>query len=103
VSAFGLPDMLQRYQDRFARLIVNVRGGRASPHKICMLLAVLDLAMAGGLRENLVRYAPALLERYRRCLHGARRERDHAKTGSFGGIRHSAGAPRGVPVEVGGD
>lgn len=60
----NLQDPLQRYRDRFGRLVVNARSGGASPHKICMLLAVLDLALAGGLRENLVRYAPPLLERY---------------------------------------
>ncbi len=37
---------LAAYQDKLRRLNVNVRAGRASPHKICMLLAVLDLAMA---------------------------------------------------------
>ena len=29
---------------KFKRLIVNTSGGRTSPHKICMLLALLDLA-----------------------------------------------------------
>lgn len=70
-------DVLQRYQARFARLIVNVRAGRASPHKICMLLAMLDLAMAGGLRENLLHDAPPLLERYRRYFDAVRRDGDH--------------------------
>ena len=39
-------------EEKVSRLIVNVRDGRASPHKICMLLAVLDLARGGGLAEN---------------------------------------------------
>jgi hypothetical protein len=39
---------LATYQQAFARLVINQRGGRASPHKICMLLAVLDLARAGA-------------------------------------------------------
>lgn len=67
-------DVLPRYQEKFVRWVVNVRGGRASPHKICMLLAVLDLAMAGGLRQNLVCHAPPLLERYRRYFDAVRRE-----------------------------
>lgn len=70
-------EVLQRYRQRFAGLIVNVRANRASPHKICMLLALLDLAMASGLPENLVRYAPPLLERYRRYFDAVRREGDH--------------------------
>ena len=70
-------DALQVYQDRFARLVVNVRGGRASPHKICMLLVVLDLAIAGGLRENVLRYAPPLPERYRRYFDAVRSEGNH--------------------------
>jgi hypothetical protein len=31
-----------------SRLYVNASRGRASPHKICMLLAVIDLARGGG-------------------------------------------------------
>jgi putative restriction endonuclease len=84
---------LQRYQDSFARLIVNVRGGRASPHKICMLLAVLDLAIAGGLRQNLVCYAPPLLERYRRYFDAVRREGDHPNP--YFPFFHLKGALRG--------
>jgi putative restriction endonuclease len=42
-----------------------------------MLLALLDLAMAGGLPDNLVCYSPPLLERYRRYFDAVRREADH--------------------------
>lgn len=49
---------LQAYAGRFTRIRV------AGPHKICMLLAVLDLARAGLLRQNRIVYGPALLERY---------------------------------------
>lgn len=72
-----LHNVLQHYQEAFERLHVNVRAGRGSPHKVCMLLAVLDLAMAGGLRDNLVRYAPPLLERYRRYFDAVRQVGDH--------------------------
>jgi putative restriction endonuclease len=54
---------LATYADQFRRLKVNVAHGRASPHKICMLLAVLDLARGGALTENRIEYAPPLLER----------------------------------------
>ena len=59
-----LPVTLQNYVDRFLRVVVNVRNGRARPHKICMLLAMLDLARAGGLSTNRILYGPQLLERY---------------------------------------
>lgn len=69
---------LQAYVDRFSRLVVNVSRGRASPHKICMLLAVLDFARAGGLAENRIVYGPPLLERYRRFFDAVRAPGDHS-------------------------
>jgi putative restriction endonuclease len=93
MAATDMSDMLQRYQDRFARLIVNSPCGRASPHKPCMLLAVLDLAMAGGLRQNLVCYAPPLLERYRSYFDAVRREGDHPNP--YFPFFHLKGALRG--------
>lgn len=68
---------LSDYCDKFGRLIVNTQNGRASPHKICMLLAVLDLARAGALKENRIAYAPPLLERYRRFFDAVRAQGDH--------------------------
>ena len=68
---------LQTYVDRFSRLVVNVRHGRASPHKICMLLAVLDLARAGDLVQNRIDYAPPLLDRYQRFFNAVRAPGDH--------------------------
>jgi putative restriction endonuclease len=68
---------LATYEERVSRLIVNVRDGRASPHKICMLLAVLDLARGGGLSENRILFAPPLLERYTRFFNAVRAPGDH--------------------------
>ena len=67
---------LQTYLDKFTRLRVNVRGGRASPHKICMLLAVLDLARSGVLVENKLYFAPPLLERYTKLFSAVRTDGD---------------------------
>jgi putative restriction endonuclease len=68
---------LQTYLDKFSRLVVNVSHGRASPHKICMLLAVLDLARAGGLTDNRIVYGPELLERYGCFFNAVRAPGDH--------------------------
>ena len=45
------------YFDKFQRLRVNTSGG-VSPHKPCLLLAVIDLAEAGSLEDNEIRYRP---------------------------------------------
>lgn len=68
---------LESYQDKFRRLNVNVRAGRASPHKICLLLALLDLARSGGLADNRIAFAPPLLERYQRFFAAVRTPGDH--------------------------
>jgi putative restriction endonuclease len=60
------PQTLAEYLQAFARLNVNRAGGLASPHKPCMLLAMLGLAEAGKLVQNQIRFAPPLLERYAR-------------------------------------
>ena len=68
---------LALYQQKFTRLRVNMSGGKASPHKICMLLALLDLARGGSLEANKVGYGPALLERYRNFFDAVRGPSDH--------------------------
>jgi putative restriction endonuclease len=65
------------YCGKLTRLRVNVQNGHVSPHKICMLLAMFDLALAGGLRTNRIEYGPALLERYRRFFDAVRTPSDH--------------------------
>lgn len=68
---------LAEYQEKFKRLIVNRIDDRPSPHKICMLLAVLDLARAGAIRENRIEFSPSLLERYNLFFAAVRGARDH--------------------------
>jgi len=68
---------LDSYLRRFQRLRVNRRAGSFSPHKPCMLLAVIELAEAGALSENRILFAPPLLERYRALFDLVRSERDH--------------------------
>ena len=68
---------LADYQRKFCALNVNTTRGRRSPHKVCMLLAVLDLARGGGLTVNRIVYGPQLLERYNRYFGAVRTEQDH--------------------------
>lgn len=68
---------LAQYQEKFRQLVVNVRDDRASPHKICMLLAVLDLARAGALTANCIEFNPGLLERYYAFFAAIRGKTDH--------------------------
>lgn len=68
---------LATYQEMVTRLVVNVRDGRASPHKICMLLAALDLARGGSMSENRIYFEPPLLERYTGFFNAVRGPGDH--------------------------
>ncbi len=76
--AYPQPMPLADYQAKFRQLNVNIKNGHFSPHKVCMLLAVLDLARSGSLTENKISYGPALLERYRRFFGAVRGPQDHA-------------------------
>lgn len=64
------------YIEKFAKLRVNTSGG-VSPHKPCLLLAVIDLAEAGGLEENEIQYRPELIERFNEYFNAVKSERDH--------------------------
>jgi putative restriction endonuclease len=81
------------YQEKLVRLNVNSAGGRASPHKICMLLAVFDLARGGGLNENKVIFDAPLLERYSRFFDAVRIPTDHLNP--YFPFFHLAGKLRG--------
>ena len=56
---------IKKFIHAFTHLNVNRAGGRPSPHKPVMLLAVLELAEAGLLTENRIYYTPQLLEPFR--------------------------------------
>lgn len=69
---------LAEYQEKSRQLVVNIRNARASPHKICMLLAVLDLARAGALTINRIEFTPPLLERYHAFFAAVKGVGDHS-------------------------
>lgn len=68
---------LADYIHKLQHLSVNQAHGRASPHKICMLLALLDLARSGALKENRITYDARLLERYQQYFNAVKTESDH--------------------------
>src|SRR5690606_31427379 len=70
---------LDHYLKAFRHLKVNInaRTKRPSPHKICMLLAVIDQAETGVLTENRITYSHDLLSRYLAYFDAVRTEQDH--------------------------
>lgn len=58
-------DTLQYYLKAFSKLNVNRTGDHISPHKPVMLLAMLQLAGAGLLKQNKIYYDQDLLEPFR--------------------------------------
>lgn len=72
-----MPATLDHYLQALRSLNVNRSAGRASPHKPCMLLAVLGLAEAGDLGRNEIRFDPALLERYAKFFAAVQGDTDH--------------------------
>ena len=55
---------LEDYLNYFQKLKVNKKGNHESPHKPCLLLAVIGLAEAGLFEDNKIRFSHALLDRY---------------------------------------
>lgn len=53
------------YERRFSKLNMNAAGGRKSPHKVAMLLAVIDAIEAGDIADNRIFFSQALRERFK--------------------------------------
>ncbi len=67
---------LQSYADRFNALNVNRQRGRVSPHKVCMLLAVMDLIASKKIQNNRIWFDPALRVSFSRHFNIYRSETD---------------------------
>lgn len=52
------------YADKFRSLNMNIAGGKKSPHKVCMLLAVMDLIQVGHIASNKIELNQPLKERF---------------------------------------
>ena len=57
---------LERYIELFSDLKPNRSGGRASPHKACLLLAVIDLIDEGVLTDNRIPFDTSLKDAFSR-------------------------------------
>jgi len=55
---------INTYIEKFNNIRPNKSGDRERPHKICMLLAVLDLIKSGELQTNKIYLNPELIQRY---------------------------------------
>ncbi len=56
--------LLKHYLGQFADLKPNRSGGRTSPHKASLLLAVIDLLESGALTENRIPFDGRLTEAF---------------------------------------
>jgi len=67
---------LNYYLNAFKNIKPKIVDGHVKPHKICMLLAMLDLANSGGLKSNKIYYEPPLLERYLSYFYSTKSKND---------------------------
>ena len=70
---------LEDYIDKFSHLNMNANGGRKSPHKVCMLLAVMDLIQAGKIHSNRIELDRVLRERFTHYFEQFRQGNDSDK------------------------
>ncbi len=71
-----MTENLQNYVKAFSRLNVNRARGKVSPHKPVMLLAVLELAETGLLKENKIYYSQHLLDLFRSFFQAVKKSGD---------------------------
>ncbi len=69
---------IEDYLSYFQKLKVNKKEDHESPHKPCLLLAVIGLAEAGLLGENKIRFSHGLIERYQEIFTLIQKAGDHA-------------------------
>lgn len=93
-------ESLQLYVKTFSRLNVNRARGKVSPHKPVMLLAVLELAETGLLKENKIYYTQHLLDLFRSFFQAVQKPGDacnpyfpffHLRSESFWHLKPIAG------------
>ena len=70
---------LDDYIDKFSHLNMNSSQGRKSPHKVCMLLAVMDLIQAGKIHSARIDLDDVLKERFTHYFNQLRQGNDSDK------------------------
>jgi len=68
---------LSEYTQKFCSLNVNRSQGHVSPHKPCLLLALLDLFEIGKISENRILFDDVLITRYASYFNHVKTVRDH--------------------------
>lgn len=64
------------YTDKFSRLRMASQGDKKSPHKVCMLLAVMELVSVGYIKENRIELDGTLKERFSHFFNKLRQGND---------------------------
>ena len=67
---------LEYFANQFAQLNINRSGGHASPHKMCMLMAVIDLIGSGVITSNRIYFDQPLQEGFTHHFNRYRGEQD---------------------------
>ncbi|NRB42016.1 MAG: DUF3883 domain-containing protein [Pseudomonadales bacterium] len=67
---------LLHYENRFSQLNPNRAGGKTSPHKIAMLLAVMDLIESGHITNNEIYYTERLTQTFTQHFDALKTEAD---------------------------
>jgi putative restriction endonuclease len=72
---------LQQFEAEIGSLRLGGIRGRKSPHKLLLLLAILDRVDAGEIKDNRVYYDPGLTERFRLYFDAVAQENDWCQPG----------------------
>ncbi|HHJ20433.1 MAG TPA: DUF3883 domain-containing protein [Gammaproteobacteria bacterium] len=70
---------LNRYEKQFTELNVNRTQGHRSPHKACLLLAVIDLVADGSIKDNHIYFDDKLKKKFTSYFNRFRNEQDRDK------------------------
>ncbi|MCE0495933.1 HNH endonuclease [Vibrio salinus] len=88
------------YTDKFSNLNMDIKGGHKRPHKVCMLLAVMELIEFGVITSNRIEFDSQLKATFTSYFNQRRRDNDrdtpenpfyHLKSESFWHLAYQPG------------
>ncbi|GLQ71650.1 HNH endonuclease [Vibrio penaeicida] len=94
---------IELYLERFQNLKMNSAGGKKSPHKVCMLLAIIDLVQAGHISTNQIYLNQVLKDRFAHHFDNLAQNKDkntpenpffHLRTECFWHLSYCSGCDR---------